>query len=730
MNDICLTGCTPTPLASYLKALAVLRLVAEAGVDGGGDPDATGFWRNDVFVLRTRLTADELRNFLLERYRPTPLVAPWNGGSGFYPKDNTDGILAIAESVADRFASYRQAVFTARHIVARSGLKESPKQEQKSYFLLALRNAAPEDLLPWMDAAVILSGGDPRYPPLLGTGGNDGRLDFTNNFMQRLTELFDVYSGAPKADAQKGLDSALFGRPGPCLSDRAIGQFSPGAAGGPNAASAFEGDARINTWDFVLMLEGAVLFGASTARRLESGDPSILTAPFTVRSRAGTAGAGSSSDDGDARGEIWMPVWSSPFSIDELRCLLTEGRSALNGKPTRDGLDFARAVAQLGVDRGIDSFQRYGFLMRSGKAFLATPLNRIKVRRNVDADLISDLERRHWLASVQRYARDDNAPNAFRSVARQLDMSLFALTQQPSRTTLQNVLRQIGRIEMALSLSPKAQEAVRTPVPQLSQAWAVKAGGQQAMDSSEFRIAMALAGLRIVDDTKHRILDVRTHLAKVSEQSNYKGDRGWDSTSALAVWTAGPLTKNLAALLRRRRLEAAKYNADGEVLASSTGATCDDIADFLSDKTDDTRITELLAGLACVNLYGIDSPRSSRTPVLPPAFALLKIFFTSERLLHGLKFAWLPKDSRVRLPPEIPARLSTGDVQTAVRLVWQRLRTFDVKLPGREPPHVIGADGPRWLAALCIPLTAAETRRMVNSLNLESKKQTATESAS
>ena len=40
--EIPLRGCTPTPLASYLKALAVLRLVAEAGTEGGGDPDATG----------------------------------------------------------------------------------------------------------------------------------------------------------------------------------------------------------------------------------------------------------------------------------------------------------------------------------------------------------------------------------------------------------------------------------------------------------------------------------------------------------------------------------------------------------------------------------------------------------------------------------------------------------------------------------------------------------------
>ena len=59
-----LPGCTPTPLASYLKALAVLRLVAEVGADEGGDPYATGFWRDDVFVLRTQLTAEQLGDLL------------------------------------------------------------------------------------------------------------------------------------------------------------------------------------------------------------------------------------------------------------------------------------------------------------------------------------------------------------------------------------------------------------------------------------------------------------------------------------------------------------------------------------------------------------------------------------------------------------------------------------------------------------------------------------------
>ncbi|MGQ0619683.1 MAG: type I-G CRISPR-associated protein Cas8g1/Csx17 [Panacagrimonas sp.] len=728
VNEIPLPGCTPTPLASYLKALAVLRLVAEAGPDDGGDPDATGFWRNDVFVLRTRLTADELRRFFLERYRPTPLVAPWNGGSGFYPKDNRLGIQSLVASQSARFDHYRQAISAAQQAVIRFGLKESPKLEEKAKFLQALRNIAPEPLLRWMDAAVILSGDDPRYPPLLGTGGNDGRLDFTNNFMQRLSELLDVASGSPRPGSEGSLDSAIFGLAATAQSDRAIGQFSPGAAGGPNASSAFEGDASINAWDFVLMLEGAVLFGASTARRLESSDPAILAAPFTVRSRAGTVGSASANDDGDARGEIWMPLWSSAFSIDELRCLLTEGRAALNGKSTRDGLDFARAVAQLGVDRGIEAFQRYGFLMRSGKAFLATPLSRVPVRRNPDADLINELERRNWLASVQRYARDDNAPNAFRSAARQLDTALFALTQQASRLTLQTVLRQLGRIESALSISPKSQESVRAPMPRLSPVWAIKAGGERASDSPEFRIAAALAGLHLVNEKRHSVLHARRHLARVGELLNAEGDRGWEPTSALAVWGVGPLAGNLAALLHRRRLEAAKQGAEGETLASTCGASCDDLAAFLANDTDDTRIAELFGGLACVDLRELEDPQGSRDPMLPPAFALLKIFFTSEGLLHALKLDWLPEDRKLRLPAEIPARLAGGDVHAAIRLAWQRLRTFGVKLPGRDPPRATGADGPRWLAALCIPLSFAETGRLIRSLNLEAEEQPSTES--
>ena len=86
-NDILLMGCQPEPLASYLKGLAVLRLVSEQK-----DHAARGLWSDEGFVLKTRLNEKELLDFFVDDYAPTPLVSPWNFGSGFYEKDNKTGI--------------------------------------------------------------------------------------------------------------------------------------------------------------------------------------------------------------------------------------------------------------------------------------------------------------------------------------------------------------------------------------------------------------------------------------------------------------------------------------------------------------------------------------------------------------------------------------------------------------------------------------------------------------
>ena len=72
--------------------------------------------------------------------------------------------------------------------------------------------------LHWLDATVALSGERLSFPQLLGTGGNDGRLDFTNNFMRRLVAdrdgLFRCGHGRTAAGLQAASASGAAGRRG------------------------------------------------------------------------------------------------------------------------------------------------------------------------------------------------------------------------------------------------------------------------------------------------------------------------------------------------------------------------------------------------------------------------------------------------------------------------------------------------------------------------------------
>ncbi|MDD5351117.1 MAG: hypothetical protein PHQ12_12980, partial [Chthoniobacteraceae bacterium] len=96
MPTVPLPGCTPTPLAAYLKALGIFRVLATQC------PESTPhvYWQGNAFILGSTLDREALTAFFLNRYSPAPLVAPWNGGSGFFPKDNSTALKAIAASTA------------------------------------------------------------------------------------------------------------------------------------------------------------------------------------------------------------------------------------------------------------------------------------------------------------------------------------------------------------------------------------------------------------------------------------------------------------------------------------------------------------------------------------------------------------------------------------------------------------------------------------------------------
>ncbi|KYC38583.1 hypothetical protein WA1_35960 [Scytonema hofmannii PCC 7110] len=265
-----LSGCTPIPLSHYLKALGVLRLVVEQRFD----PNAKGFWMDDSFVLATELSPNDLVQFFLYDYKPTPLVAPWNGSTGYYPKDNKKTIDAVRKSTATRLNIYRHTVQVAQQVVEDLKLTVQPKdKEEKSRLFEHLRNNLPDETVIWLDACAVITADNLKFPALTGTGGNDGNFEFSRTFMQQLQELIDFATGKPSAAAELMLRAALFDEVVPGLQFAGkIGQFNPIAAGGANAAPGYDADSRVNPWDYVFMLEGVMLFAGGVTRRYEYSD--------------------------------------------------------------------------------------------------------------------------------------------------------------------------------------------------------------------------------------------------------------------------------------------------------------------------------------------------------------------------------------------------------------------------------------------------------------------------
>lgn len=714
-----LGGCTPTPLAHYLKALGILRLVAEQK-----DPEVAGYWTAEQFVLKTVLAWEELEFFFLEEYRPSPIVAPWNGGSGFYFQEEklkaveadtgkrtktgvrnqateaTRTVDLFLASKAVRLAFYREVLATSKKAVQEGGYLEAPKKEEKIRLVTMLRGQLPDASLYWCDAAILLGSQKADFPPLLGTGGNDGNLDFTNNFMQRLVELIDPDSGMPRPASANWLKGALSGQPTQGLVSRAIGQFFPGNAGGPNGTNGFVSNPLVNPWDYVLMLEGALFFAGSATRRMENPGHSALSCPFTVRMAEG--GSGCLGAEQKARDEIWLPLWRLPANYAELQALFCEGRATVGRHSVRDGLDFARALSSYGVDRGIAAFQRYGFLMRSGKAYLATSLGKIPVRRVPEADLLTHLDRFDWLNRLRSFARSEQAPGRLRQLVRRLENAIFALTQLGGKQELQSILVLLGQVQQACALSAKGREAV-PPVPLLGSDWALKADDQ----THEFRIACALAGL---DDMRRFLLPIKYDNGKYQ----------WDPGNQHNLWMGSNLIHSLLRVLNHRLIEARRGSRDpGAIATPFSGFSQTDlpaVMAFLRAETDDTRIALLLNGLVNVRLPDSLQKRHALSTLPPSAYHVLKPLFMPERLLHDL--AVLSPGVGISLPGEVISLLESGNtfqLERAVAIAWRRLRASGIRLPSHpgRPPSAINFDGPRLAAALMIPIAGREAQRML-----------------
>lgn len=696
MHTLTLSGCAPLPLAHYLKALGILRLVSEQK-----DPKATGHWHRDQFVLTSTLDREALLKFFLEEYKPTPILSPWNGDGGFFEGSRPgarEALANIENSQAARLADYRLGIKEIRRLLSNFGISEKPKDDEKEKLISICRSHVNEKLIAWIDATSVLTDDGIKFPPLLGTGGNDGSSDFSKNWMLVIPVLFELATGHSQSDAWNRLQAAIFGQSVASKPiDAPIGQFLPGVAGGANCTSGFKGDPVVNPWDFILMIEGALLFASASVKRLENINTGALAYPFCVRQAGVGYASATSFDESASRSEMWLPIWTQcAVTLPELSTVFSEGRAQVGSRAARNGVDFARAVTNLGVDRGLDEFQRYGFQVRNGLSYFATPLTRISAKKNAAVDLLSDVDA--WLDRFRRAATKDTAPASARRSLSMLESRIFDLCTSNTPERLTAVFIALGQCEAAAAHSLKwatAKENYLPPLFGLRKAW-LNHGWN---NSIEFRLAASLAS--ITGKFGNEWLPFRCHLEQVTsyfdKRSGTLSYRWADVPSNHVQWNESALSDVLNAIAARRLiLPEDPLQSRFEVWASLA-----DIKAFIEGETNDALLSDLLWSMSLINWREkSELPPSvkERQPVPPTLYALLKLCFPPVQTT-------LPENIMpVPIVPAIHRHAAQGNGDQAARLAIRRLRASGYH-PVLGALPVKGDYTRRTAAALLFPIS-------------------------
>lgn len=646
-----LRGCTPEPLGNYLKGLGVFRLIAEQA-----DPQARAWWKDGVLVLHTKWSRDAIVAFFLDGfgdvqakedrvYSPTPIFAPWAGRSAFV--ENGGNAKAISrrkriQTDADHHPRLRNARCGIEEAMTVLGQLEITTQKdrdhKKQQVFNQMRNKWSCSALDWFDACVALAH-FAEYGFLFGTGGNEGSTNITNNFWYFVEQAIGLPNSESAPNSSNWFEAAVFGETRHPLSesskrksdassakgdkkDTTAGQHFPAAASSENFGQEFSGASATNPWDVVLMMEGCVLFAGAATKRLSQLGKGRGAFPFMID----MLGIGGSTDSiideskqnqspmkAKCQAEFWMPLWGKPVTLAELRSLLREGRlQRPSGKQSENTLQAKEAIASLGTSRGVDTFHRVGLFRRRGDIYIAASLGYepVGATHHANQSLLAELEEfsesvYHKLRLKDREdrAKARNLPErvirAREKYHRELSVIIDSNPNGISTSETARVLAAAAQIECEVSMLPD-REQLLTPCHSVSRNYI----SGQAPDW-ECSLARAIAGISAWGETPSNgrfapaVESIRANLLPVARHGN---GWVWDDTSHSAVWLRGAsIEVNLAAVLRRRLIDAQKGSGDGLPLWSSYGAGIGDLLAFWHGEVDPDRLSDLIHGLALVD---------------------------------------------------------------------------------------------------------------------------------
>lgn len=636
-----MAGCNTSTMSRYLKSLGAFSVMANSS-----SSTVRASWADACMAIHLDLGRDDnaekhVVEHVYGEYRPTPILTPWNGGGGFYEGGgaSSEVLRKVENSDHPKLASYAQAIRDTRKLLSslryngaaianeageiRSEIKNlhaSAKKEAKLIILKACRNYLPDESIPALDSMYALSADKPAYNPLLGSGGNDGNMEFVDNFRQNLIRaLVDDGEGVSK----RLLHASLFDGDAKLIKS-AMGQFDPGSMFGPNMTDTdVGGTSLINPWDYVLMIEGAILFAGGVTRHLALESRARASFPFVVESS--NAGYGTAGGDEQTRGEVWVPVWSDPATIGEIRHVFGEARAQLGSRRATRGSDIARAIITLGTERGLSRFYRFGIHERNGRSNIILPMGSIVATARPRGLFLSDLD--GWLDRVRRAKKP---PASVRLGLRAVEDAIFGVAESGDDRPdlMQKILVAVGGLELALARSYSAgnDNSAPSPLQYLTEDWVESCYDHTA----EFRLAASLSSIMQGGGAGR----LRTNIEPVAYDD--RGRVRWRRGSVSAVPRRAPFERYASSILQRRMLDAVRSKAKHAPTRGSIKAPLPDIVEFLNNRLDSDKIAKLVVPLSFVK----HNPNShtlwekdvwaSDTLAIPYSFAMLKLLFLGE----------------------------------------------------------------------------------------------------
>lgn len=237
----------------------------------------------------------------------------------------------------------------------------------KSGTPLALWQASAEESTLELITAHAVTAASVSFNPLLGSGGNAGRRDFSKGWKQATTELTRASAAQTKPtktrtakasipDPKKELEALLLGQPETWLLEKlnAASWFSD-ANKLYNSGQAPYREGRLSPWAMALACEGLAFQAGGASRRLGAHARAVGAFPFVTHAAAPLT----SGEAGHDAGEFWAPIWERPMTLPEVRALFSRGRAEVRGHGALTPSAFATAIMRRGVDAGITEFRRF-----------------------------------------------------------------------------------------------------------------------------------------------------------------------------------------------------------------------------------------------------------------------------------------------------------------------------------------------------------------------------------